>query len=156
VDAVYAGRLNKELQPPGGGCVGARRRRTVAGARGVGLYHNWIPLGEANRVRQNPPGLVTPTFRIGDPIEPILSIGTSDRPPSGSITRRSPRTARRSRGHRGRAAGAGGIDRDIKADSTLIYNLGVERQLPKGIVAGVATAAPTRGTACSAPTSSAL
>ena len=48
-----------------------------------GLYHNWIPLGEANRVRQNPPGLVTPTFRVGESIEPILSIGTSDRPPFG-------------------------------------------------------------------------
>jgi len=50
---------------------------------GFGLYHNWIPLGEDNRVRQNPPGLITPTFRAGDPIPPVFALGTSDQPPFG-------------------------------------------------------------------------
>lgn len=139
VDAVYAGRLNKNFSPRAGvaWAPGDGARWLVRG--GVGLYHNWIPLGEANRVRQNPPGLVTPTFRIGDPIEPILSIGTSDRPPFGFNYPKIPAGQLDARGGIvGARPGAGGIDRDIKADSTLIYNLGVERQLPKGIVASVA------------------
>jgi hypothetical protein len=37
----------------------------------------------------------------------------------------------------GARPGAGGIDRDIEADSTLIYNAGVERRLPHQIVAGI-------------------
>ena len=139
VDAVYAGRLNKNFSPRIGAAwsPGARSEWLVRG--GVGLYHNWIPLGEANRVRQNPPGLVTPTFRIGDPIQPILSIGTSDRPPFGFNYPVIPAGQLDARGGIvGARPGAGGIDRDIKADSTLIYNLGFERQLPKGIVAGAA------------------
>jgi len=67
-----------------------------SGSRRFGLYHNWIPLGEDNRVRQNPPGLITPTFQKGDPIPPLFAIGTamrrrSDFPfptiPAGSWTR---------------------------------------------------------------------
>ena len=36
----------------------------------------------------------------------------------------------------GLRASAGGIDRDIRADSTVIYNVGVDRQLPGRLVAG--------------------
>jgi hypothetical protein len=105
----------------------------------MGLYHNWIPLGEANRVRQNPPGLVTPTFRVGEPIEPILSIGTSDRPPFGFNYPTIPSGSLDDHGGIvGARPGAGGIDRNIDADSTFIYNVGVERRLAKQIVAGVA------------------
>ena len=89
-------------------------------------------------MRQNPPGLVTPTFRVGESIEPILSIGTSDRPPFGFNYPVIPVGSLDDHGGIvGARPGAGGIDRDIKADSTLIYNAGVERRLLKQIVAGI-------------------
>lgn len=138
VDAVYAHRLNKNFSPRAGAAwaPGGGNRWLVRG--GMGLYHNWIPLGEANRVRQNPPGLITPTFRVGDPIEPVLSIGTSDRPPFGFNYPAIPAGRLDERGGIvGARPGAGGIDRSIKADSSLIYNVGLERQMPHGIVAGV-------------------
>ena len=82
-------------------------------------------------MRQNPPGLVTPTFRVGESIEPILSIGTSDRPPFGFNYPVIPAgSLDENGGIVGARPGAGGIDRDIKADSTMIYNAGVERRLP--------------------------
>ena len=139
VDAVYAHRLNKNFSPRAGvaWAPGSGDRWLVRG--GMGLYHNWIPLGEANRVRQNPPGLITPTFRIGDPIQPVLSIGTSDRPPFGFTYPAIPAGQLDQRGGIvGARPGAGGIDRNITADSTLIYNLGLERQLPRHFVAGLA------------------
>lgn len=139
VDAVYDGRLNRNFSPRGGVAWSPGAGNTWLVRGGVGLYHNWIPLGEANRVRQNPPGLVTPTFRVGDPIPPILSIGTSDRPPFGFNYPKIPSGSLDERGGIvGARPGAGGIDRDIDADSTLIYNVGVERQLRKNIVAAVA------------------
>ena len=137
VDAVYEHRLRNNFSPRAGVGMGTRRRRHLAGPGGIGLYHNWIPLGEANRVRQNPPGLVTPTFRTGDPIEPILSIGTSDRPPFGFNYPTIPSGSLDDHGGIvGARPGAGGIDRNIDADSTLIYNAGIERQFLKRIVGG--------------------
>ena len=139
VDAVYEGRLNRNFSPRVGfaWAPGVGDRWLVRG--GAGLYHNWIPLGEANRVRQNPPGLVTPTFRVGEPIEPILSIGTSDRPPFGFNYPTIPAGSLDANGGIvGARPGAGGIDRNIDADSTAIYNVGVERQFPKQIVGGIA------------------
>src|SRR5207248_1828062 len=103
---------------------------------GIGLYHNWIPLGEANRVRQNPPGLISPTFRVGDPIAPLFALGTSDKAPFGFPTPTLPAGQLDARGGLvGVRANAGGIDRNIKADSTVIYQVGVERQLPARLVA---------------------
>ena len=71
VDAVYDKRLNRNFSPragvawaPGNGDTWLVRGRHRP-------VHNWIPLGEANRVRQNPPP-VTTTFRVGESIEPIL------------------------------------------------------------------------------------
>ena len=138
VDAVYDKRLNRNFSPRAGVAWAPGSGDTWLVRGGTGLYHNWIPLGEANRVRQNPPGLVTPTFRVGESIEPILSIGTSDRPPFGFNYPVIPAGSLDEHGGIvGARPGAGGIDRDIKADSTLIYNAGVERRLPKQIVAGI-------------------
>jgi hypothetical protein len=139
VDAVYKNRLRQNFSPRGAVAwsPGAAAHWLIRG--GLGLYHNWIPLGEANRVRQNPPGLVTPTFRVGDPIEPIFSVGTSDRPPFGFDYPAIPAgQLDENGGIVGARPGAGGIDRDISADSTVIYTVGVERRLPRQIVAGVA------------------
>jgi hypothetical protein len=139
VDAVYKGRLNKNFSPRAGVAWAPGAGDTWLVRGGMGLYHNWIPLGEANRVRQNPPGLVTPTFRVGDPIEPILSIGTADRPPFGFDYPVIPSGSLDDHGGIvGARPGAGGIDRNIDADSTLIYNVGLERRLVKEVVVGAA------------------
>ena len=136
VKQTYSGRLNNNWSPRIGFAYNPRGTGTTVIRGGFGLYHNWIPLGEDNRVRQNPPGLITPTFRKGDPIPPLFAIGTSDTPPFGFPFPTIPAGMLDSHGGLvGVRAQANGIDPNIKADSTLIYSVGVERQLPSRLVA---------------------
>jgi len=138
VKQTYAGRLNKNFSPRLGFAYNPDRHGMTVFRGGIGLYHNWIPLGEDNRVRQNPPGLITPTFRAGDPIPPIFGLGTTDQPPFGFTFPTIPAGQLDSRGGLvGIRAQANGIDPKITPDSTYIYTAGVERQLPfKLIVSG--------------------
>jgi len=136
VKHTYSGRLNNNWSPRMGIAYNPDKNGTMVIRGGFGLYHNWIPLGEDNRVRQNPPGLITPTFRKGDPIPPLFAIGTSDEPPFGFPFPTIPAGQLDDHGGLvGVRAQANGIDPNIKADSTLIYSLGVERQIPLHMVA---------------------
>ncbi len=80
---AYAGRLANNWSPRIGFAYDPSKVGNWVIRGGVGLYHDWIPLGEDNRLRQNPPGLITPTFRAGDPTPPVFALGTSDKPPFG-------------------------------------------------------------------------
>ena len=136
VKHTYAGRLNNNWSPRMGFAYDPSSAGKMVFRGGFGLYHNWIPLGEDNRVRQNPPGLVTPTFRQGDPIPPLFALGTTDVAPFGFPFPTIPIGALDSHGGLvGIRAQANGIDPNIKADSSLIYSFGVERQLPARLVA---------------------
>lgn len=136
---IYAHSLTSNWSPrigvawsPGSGSKWALRG-------GIGLYHDWIPLGEDNRIRQNPPGLVTPSFRVGDAIGPIFSLGTSDKPPFGYTFPTIPAGQLDANGGVvGLRPGAGGINRNIHADKVVIYQVAVERQLPGRLVASAA------------------
>lgn len=137
VRSVFAHRLDNNWSPRIGVAWDPTNSGKTSVRGGIGLYHDWIPLGEANRVRQNPPGLITPTFQAGDPIGPIFTIGTSDRVPFGFTYPTIPaRGLDANGGVIGLRAQAGGIDRNIHADKVLIYQAGVEHQLPGGFVAG--------------------
>jgi len=136
VTHTYSGRLNNNWSPRMGFAYNPRKSDKTVMRGGFGLYHNWIPLGEDNRVRQNPPGLITPTFRQGDPIPPLFALGTTDTPPFGFPFPTIPAGQLDSHGGLvGVRAQANGIDPNVKADSTLIYSAGVERQLPSRLVA---------------------
>ncbi len=74
---------------------------------------------------------------MGDKIPPNFALGTSDVSPFGFPTPTLTAGALDARGGlAGVRANAGGIDPHIKADSTVIYTAGVERQLPWRMVAG--------------------
>lgn len=136
VQHTYAGRLNNNWSPRMGFAYNPGNSGKMVVRGGIGLYHNWIPLGEDNRVRQNPPGLITPTFNKGDPIPPLFALGTTDVPPFGFPFPTIPAGSLDSHGGLvGVRAQANGIDPHIKPDSTLIYSAGVERQLPSRLLA---------------------
>lgn len=136
VKHTYNGRLKNNWSPRIGFAYNPDGNGKTLVRGGFGLYHNWIPLGEDNRVRQNPPGLITPTFHKGDPIPPLFAIGTSNAPPFGFPFPTIPAGSLDSHGGLvGIRAQANGIDPNIKADSSLIYTVGVERQLPSRLVA---------------------
>lgn len=138
VEGLYAGRLNRNFSPRFGVAwqPGGQGKWVVRG--GVGLYQDWIPLGETDRVRGNPPALSQATFTQFTDIKPIFSIGTSDEYPYGFAVPVMPARQLDARGGvPGAQVAVGGIDRDIHASRSLTYMAGVERELPGRLVAGV-------------------
>ncbi|MGH9371580.1 MAG: TonB-dependent receptor, partial [Vicinamibacterales bacterium] len=137
VDSVYGRRLSKNFSPRLGFAWDPSREGKFVIRGGAGLYHDWIPLGEANRITINPPGLAFPTFRRGEDIEPIFSLGSQRTFPFGFVLPTLPsREFNEAGGLVGTRVDAGGIDREIDPADTLIYTVGVEHELPLGIVAG--------------------
>jgi len=105
---------------------------------GVGLYKDWLPLGEENRVRANPPSFLFPTLYATQDPKPIFSMGTSTKYPFGFTL---PQIPRRELDQYGGLVGlqtsVGGIDPNLSAPSTLQYVVGVERQIRGNLIAGI-------------------
>ena len=138
VDSVYGRRLNRNFSPRGGFAWDPSNKATLVIRGGAGLYKDWIPLGEANRITGNPPGLAFPVFRRGEAVGPVFSLGTQNTYPFGFTLPNLPsRQLTPAGGLVGTRLGTGGIDRQIDPADTLIYSFGAERQLPLDLVGGV-------------------
>lgn len=138
VDSIYGRRLNRNFSPRGGLAWDPSNEGSLVIRGGVGLYKDWIPLGEANRITGNPPGLAFPVFRRGEAVAPVFSLGTQSTYPFGYTLPALPsRQLNPAGGLVGTRLGTGGIDREINPADTFIYSLGFERQLPLGLVGGV-------------------
>ena len=105
---------------------------------GIGLYQDWVPLGQpVDLMRQNPPNYLFPTFRSDGGIKPIFALGNSDTYPFGFPLPQIPT------GHldaHGGLVGArpdiGFVSQNLSSPHTLNYLAGVDRKLPAGIRAG--------------------
>ena len=138
VDSIYGRRLNRNFSPRAGFAWDPSNRATWMIRGGVGLYKDWIPLGEANRVTGNPPGLAFPVFRRGESPGPIFSLGASNSYPFGFVLPNLPsREINEAGGLVGTRLNTGGIDRDILPTNTLNFSIGFERQLPFSLVGAV-------------------
>jgi hypothetical protein len=137
-DAQFPGRLNNNWSPRFGfaWAPGTSRKWSVRG--GVGMYYDWITLGESiDRVNINPPNFLFPNVGQLLPIKPIFNIGNSDTFPYGFTLPRIPSVGLDERGGlAGVQTAVGGLDPNLKAPRTLNYLLGVEREL-RGTVVGV-------------------
>jgi hypothetical protein len=137
VDSIYGRRLNRNFSPRGGFAWDPSNTASLVIRGGVGLYKDWIPLGEANRITVNPPGIAFPVFRRGETVAPIFSLGTQNSYPFGYTLPTLPSNRLNAAGGlEGTRLGTGGIDREIDPANTLIYSLGAERKLPLGLVGG--------------------
>jgi carboxypeptidase family protein len=138
VDSLYGRRLNKNFSPRVGVAWDPSHKANWLLRGGMGLYKDWIPLGEANRITGNPPGLAFPVFRRGEAIAPVFSIGAQNSYPYGFTLPTLPSLELNEAGGLvGTRLNTGGIDRDIDPANTLIYSAGVEKQLPWELVGGV-------------------
>ena len=116
---------------------GLSRKWSVRG--GVGLYYDWITLGESiDRVNQNPPNFLFPSVGQLLPIKPIFTLGTQDTYPYGFTLPKVASTGLDSRGGlAGIQTGIGGIDPNLHAPRTWNYLAGVERELSRQLVVGL-------------------
>ena len=138
-DAQFDHRLKNNWSPRFGYAwsPGSSRKWSIRG--GIGLYNDWITLGESiDRVNINPPNFLFPQVGQLLPIKPIFSIGTQDTYPYGFTLPKIPSTGLDSRGGlAGIQTSVGGIDPNLHSPRTLNYLAGVERELPKQLVVGL-------------------
>lgn len=139
VPAAYNHRLNRNFTPRAGFAFDPTKNGRWAIRGGIGLYNDWIPLGQANTIRGNPPGVIYPQFiRNQTEVQPIFSIGTMDTFPFGyRLPQNKPASLDARGGLAGFRANVGGIDRNITTPKNLSWNIAVERRMPGRMVGGI-------------------
>lgn len=107
---------------------------------GVGLYHDYFTLGNAeNGLGSNPPGPVVPTFyNNGSTAPPIFGYGTQNTYPFGfPYPRFQAEQLDAKGGIVGQQLNVGGVDVGLSTPHTLNWSLAVEHQLTQNLVATV-------------------
>lgn len=105
---------------------------------GVGVYHDWITLGQAvDEMRNNPPGVISPTFYNTGGIAPVFAEAASATYPFGFPLPTIPAGSLNAAGGlTGVQAAVWGLARNMTAPLAVNYVVGAEHQLPWKLVAG--------------------
>ncbi len=109
---------------------------------GVGVYHDWIAMGQTiDQTRNNPPGVLSETFTDvapnGQPLGNYFSIAPSGNYPWGFVLPSIPAGSLNAAGGiAGLPTNVDSLDRNMKAPLAVNYVVGFERQLPANLVAG--------------------
>ena len=105
---------------------------------GVGVYHDWVALGQAvDEMRNNPPGVISPTFYSTGGIAPVFGVASSPTYPFGYPLPTIPAGSLNAAGGlTGVQAAVWGLARNMTAPIAVNYVIGFERQFPWRLVAG--------------------
>lgn len=106
---------------------------------GVGVYRDWIVLGQTvDQTRNNPPGVVSPVFVTGGTgIQPIFALAQSGTYPFGFPLPPIPAGSLDPKGGlAGVASSVTALQRNITAPLAVNYVIGVEKELPWRLVVG--------------------
>lgn len=109
---------------------------------GVGVYHDWVVLGQTvDQTRNNPPGVLSETFTNvspnGTPLGNFFSIAPSQNYPWGFTLPTIPAGSLNSHGGiTGLPTNVDSLDRNMVAPLAVNYMIGVEHQLAGSLVAG--------------------
>jgi hypothetical protein len=106
---------------------------------GVGVYRDWIVLGQTvDQTRNNPPGVISPTFTEGGTgIQPIFALAPNGTYPFNFPLPPIPAGSLDAKGGLvGVASNVTALQRDMQAPLAVNYVIGVERELPWRMVAG--------------------
>ncbi|MBV9265664.1 MAG: TonB-dependent receptor [Acidobacteriaceae bacterium] len=139
VKDVFAQSLNNNWSPRIGFAWDPSHNGIWSIRGGVGVYHDWIALGQTvDQMRNNPPGVVTPSFVSGvTAIQPLFAIAPNATYPFNYPLPSIPAGQLNSQGGLvGLQAAVTALDRKIKAPYAVNYVIGVEHQLPWKLVAG--------------------
>jgi len=111
---------------------------------GVGVFRDWVVLGQSvDQTRNNPPGVISPTFTTGCPhppncpVQPIFALAPSGTYPFGFPLPPIPvGSLNPAGGITGIQSAVNSLARNLTAPLAVNYLIGVEHQLPWDLVAG--------------------
>jgi len=138
VSGVFANDMNNLWSPRIGFAWDPTRHGTWSIRGGVGVYHDWVTLGQSvDQMRNNPPGVVTPLFSQQTAIQPVFALSTNPSPPYNYPLPAIPTTGLNAQGGLvGVQAGVTALARNLTAPYAVNYVIGVEHQLPGKFILG--------------------
>jgi hypothetical protein len=147
VPAVFANAMKNIFSPRIGFAWDPTKRGQWAVRGGVGVYHDWIAMGQTiDQTRNNPPGVLSETFtdvsppvngNPGQPLGNYFAIAPSGSYPWGFVLPPIPAGSLNAAGGiAGVPTNVDSLDRNMKAPLAVNYVIGVEHQLPARLVAG--------------------
>jgi Carboxypeptidase regulatory-like domain len=141
VSAVFASPITNLWSPRIGFSWDPSRRGTWTVRGGIGIYHDWVALGQSvDEMRLNPPSLITPVFSVQTPSLPPPLFALA---PSGTYPFNFPLptlTSAQLASLGGGIASVVAMDRNFKAPYAVNYVVGVEHELPHQYVLGASYA----------------
>jgi hypothetical protein len=139
VSGVFAHSIDNIWSPRVGFAWDPSKRGLWSIRGGVGVFHDWISLGQAvDEMRTNPPASIgSPCISVVCPIQPLFAEAPSATYPYSYPLPAIPITpVTAAGGFVGLNASVYGLDRNMTAPMAVNYVVGVERQLPYKFVAG--------------------
>ena len=147
VPAVFAHSMAAIFSPRIGFAWDPTKTGKWAVRGGVGVYHDWIAMGQTiDQTRNNPPGVLSETFTDvaptvngvpGQPLGNYFSIAPSGTYPWGFVLPPIPAGSLNAAGGiAGVPTNVDSLDRNMKAPLAVNYVIGFEHQLPGNLVAG--------------------
>jgi hypothetical protein len=142
VSSVFANDMKNLFSPRIGFSWDPSKAGRWAIRGGVGVYHDWVVLGQSvDEMRNNPPGVLSETFTSvapnGTPLGNYLSIAPSQSYPWGFVLPSIPAGSLNSHGGiAGLPTAVDSLARSLVAPLAVNYVIGVEHQLPGSLVAG--------------------
>jgi hypothetical protein len=147
VPAVFANSMKNIFSPRIGFAWDPTKKGKWAVRGGVGVYHDWIAMGQTiDQTRNNPPGVLSETFTDvaptvngvpGQPLGNYFAIAPSGSYPWGFVLPPIPAGSLNAAGGiAGVPTNVDSLDRNMKAPMAVNYVIGVEHQLPGRLVAG--------------------
>ena len=142
VPAVFANSMKNIFSPRIGFAWDPMKNGKLAIRGGVGVYHDWIAMGQTiDQTRNNPPSVLSETFTDvapnGQPLSNYFAIAPSGTYPWGFVLPSIPAGSLNAAGGiAGLPTNVDSLDRNMKAPLAVNYVIGFERQLPGSLVAG--------------------
>jgi hypothetical protein len=136
---VYAHSMDNIWSPRVGFAWDPSKRGLWSIRGGVGVFHDWISLGQAvDEMRTNPPSSIgSPCISVVCPIQPLFAEASSATYPFNYPLPAIPITpVSAAGGYVGLNPSVWGLSRNLTAPLAVNYVVGVERQLPWKFVAG--------------------
>ena len=143
VSGVFAHPMDNLWSPRIGFSWDPTRTGKWAVRGGIGVYHDWIAMGQTiDQTRNNPPGVLSETFTNvapnGQPLGNFFSIAPSGSYPWGFVLPTIPAGSLNPQGGiAGIPTNVDSLDRNMRAPLAVNYVIGVEHQLPANMVATI-------------------